>query len=199
MPPSAAQKQPAGSAAARGQRSGRLSVADWTEKALELLMSEGIGAVKIARLCTELGVTKGSFYWHFANLEDLMEAIATRWRELTRESLSGLSDLDRLPPIERLQRMTDRLLDDRSWAVERALRDWARSDDRVAEAVDTSDRYIFELVRQALLDLGFDAGQARLRAGTLVYAGIGFAHGQASLPKPSRSDVDELLALLAQP
>jgi AcrR family transcriptional regulator len=177
----------------------RLSLEDWTQKALELLMNEGVHAVKVNRLCEELKVTKGSFYWHFADIDDLMESITARWCALTKQELSQLSDLDRLPPTQRLHRMTTRLVDGRSSAVERAIREWARTDTRIAEAVTESDQFVFKLVRQALLELGFDARQARVRAGLLVYAGIGFAHGQHSLATPTSEDIDHLLEFIAHP
>lgn len=177
----------------------RWSADDWTERALALLMSEGVGAVKITRLCTELDVTRGSFYWHFAGIGELMQAIATRWCERTEQALRELAELEHRPPLERLRGMTERLLDDQAWAVERALRDWARHDQQVADAVTESDRFIYGLVYDAFTELGFPAAGARTRAGTLVYAGIGFAHGQRALPKPTRADIKRLLALMTSP
>jgi AcrR family transcriptional regulator len=58
----------------RATGAGRLSTQDWTTRALELLVDEGVGAVKVARMCRELGVTKGSFYWHF---DDLVRFLAS--------------------------------------------------------------------------------------------------------------------------
>ena len=111
---------------------GRLSTEDWTARALQLLVDEGVGAVKVARLCRELGVTKGSFYWHFDDLEALKKAVADLWCAQTGAALSDMSALDDLPPLERIRIMATQLVDDRSWSVERALRDWARSDTQVA-------------------------------------------------------------------
>jgi AcrR family transcriptional regulator len=54
---------------ARGQAatSSRLSVDDWIRGGFAILAEEGIKALKIERLCRRLGVTKGSFYWHFTD------------------------------------------------------------------------------------------------------------------------------------
>jgi AcrR family transcriptional regulator len=181
---------------ARGA-SGRLSIDDWTERALALLMDEGVGAIKISRLCADLGVTKGSFYWHFADLAALMAAITERWTRETREALSALQALDDLPPLERIRAMALRLVDQRSYSVERALREWAHGEERVAAVILETDQFVFELVQDALLELGIPAGGARLRAGLLVYAGIGFAHGQQALPQPTADDIEELIEFLA--
>ncbi|MCX6397258.1 MAG: TetR/AcrR family transcriptional regulator [Propionibacteriales bacterium] len=177
--------------------SSRLSIDDWTERALALLMDEGVGAIKINRLCRELGVTKGSFYWHFADLDAFLAAIAEKWCAETREALSGLSELHALPPLERIRAMALRLIDDRSWSVERALREWAKDDAKVAVVIVEADQFVFELVQAALLELGHSAQDARLRAGLLVYAGIGFAHGQASLPQPTADDIENLITFLS--
>ena len=177
--------------------SGRLSIDDWTERALALLMDEGVGAIKINRLCADLGVTKGSFYWHFADLEALMAAITERWTRETREALSALEELHHLPPLERIRAMAMRLVDQRSYSVERALREWAHTEQRVAAVIREADQFVFELVQAALVELGLSPSGARLRAGLLVYAGIGFAHGQEALPMPTTEDIDELIAFLA--
>jgi AcrR family transcriptional regulator len=176
---------------------GRLGVNDWTDRALALLMDEGVGAIKISRLCTDLGVTKGSFYWHFADLAALMEAITERWTRETREALHDLQALHNLPPLERLRAMALRLVDERSYSVERALREWAHSNPRVQAVIVEADRFVFEVVQEALVELGIGPDGARLRAGLLVYAGIGFAHGAQALPPPTADDIEDLIDFLA--
>ena len=54
---------------------------DWLESALGVFVSEGIDSVRITRLADDLGVTRGSFYWHFKNREDLVDALVAFWRE----------------------------------------------------------------------------------------------------------------------
>ena len=177
---------------------GRLSIEDWTERALELLMEEGVGALKIARLCRELGVTKGSFYWHFADLEALRTAVAKRWTDKTRAELDELRELGGLPPLERIRLMASGLVEDRAWNVERTLREWARSDASVAATIAESEQHVFALLEDAFLELGHTAGAARMRAGLLTYAGIGFAHGQAALPRVTMDDIDDLVEFLSR-
>ena len=177
---------------------GRLSLDDWTERALQLLMDEGIGALKIARLCRDLGVTKGSFYWHFADLEALRTAVAQRWCDKTRAELDQLKELEALPPLERIRIMAAGLVEDRAWNVERTLREWARTDPTVAATIGESEQHVFGLLNDAFLELGHPPGAARMRAGLLTYAGIGFAHGQASLPRVTMADIDDLVEFLSK-
>lgn len=53
------------------QPRGRLSLDDWLEAARNAFISGGIGSVKVEPLAASLGVTAGSFYWHFENRESL--------------------------------------------------------------------------------------------------------------------------------
>ncbi|HEX7368653.1 MAG TPA: TetR/AcrR family transcriptional regulator [Rhodanobacteraceae bacterium] len=57
----------------------RLSAADWERGALEMLAEEGVAALAVEALARRLGVTKGSFYWHFKNREALLQAALARW------------------------------------------------------------------------------------------------------------------------
>ena len=57
----------------------RLSAADWEQAALETLAENGLAAVAVESLARRLGVTKGSFYWHFPTREALIQATIERW------------------------------------------------------------------------------------------------------------------------
>lgn len=63
----------------RKQTAPRLTAADWTAAALEAMARGGLAAVAVEPLATRLGATKGSFYWHFANRDALIEAALQRW------------------------------------------------------------------------------------------------------------------------
>lgn len=185
-----------GSGAGTRQRAPRLSVDDWIEAAFDLLVREGVTGVKITRLCEELGVTKGSFYWHFPDIDHLMKAVADRWCAIQNETLVALKETTSIPGDQRLEAMAAQLMSQRGWAVEVAVRDWARSDSQVADSVARLDNQVFDVVQSTLLDLGFDAEEARLRSGVLVYAGVGFLHARDHLPDPTIDEVRRVFALL---
>lgn len=181
------------------QRTSRLSYDDWVDGALDLLAREGVTAIRIPRLCQELGVTKGSFYWHFDDLEQLMAAMADRWRDRQSEAVRALAALDSIPVESRIEQMAAMLVDPKHWMVEASVREWSRTDETVARAVEALDQRIFHTVQTAMLDLGFDPAQARLRAGAMVYLGIGLIHGRDNLPTPTTAEVQAVIDLLARP
>ncbi|MEU2040315.1 TetR/AcrR family transcriptional regulator [Nocardia niwae] len=180
-------------------RAPRLSYDAWVDGALALLAREGVSAIKIPRLCQELGVTKGSFYWHFDDIEQLMEAMADRWSARQSEIIRALGAIESVPVEQRIANMAANLIEQGTWATEATVREWARSDEKVAETVRALDRQIFETVRKAMLELGFTPEEARLRAGAMVYLGIGFIHGRDSLPTPTAEEARAILGLLTIP
>lgn len=177
-------------------RPGRLSADDWARAGLHLLMTEGRQAVKISRLCSDFGVTKGSFYWHFADFDALMSAIARLYFSRELDAARGLVAVEALPVEERLETMAAMLVDSRAFEGEAAVREWARADESVAAAVRDLDQRILRVVHEAFVELGFSEPEARVRAGLLVYAGIGFVYGRSALPVPTVDEIHEILALL---
>ncbi len=180
-------------------RSPRLSHDDWVDGALGLLAREGVAAIKIPRLCGELGVTKGSFYWHFDDIEQLMKAMADRWSAVQSDAVRALGEINSIPVEQRLEQMTSLLVEQSTWIVEATVREWARNDPKVAGAVQALERKVFDVVRQTMLEIGFDEPQARLRAGAMVYLGIGLIHGRDSLPTPTAEEAQAVIDLLTTP
>jgi AcrR family transcriptional regulator len=60
-----------------------LTASDWAEAALQLIAEQGLGALTVSSLARRLGVTKGSFYWHFKGRSDLLAATLDRWEQRT--------------------------------------------------------------------------------------------------------------------
>jgi len=176
--------------------SSRLSVDDWIDAGLELLAEEGPSGVKIDRLCVRLGVTKGSFYWHFKDLAAFLKAVADRWGSSRDERREVFAELEALAPRERLSRLLDEFADPAGWALERAVREWARTDESVRRRVEATDRWVFQAVRRAFLDLGFDAADADIRAKTLFYAGVGFIYAGPQGQRGGRRQRERMLDAL---
>ncbi len=99
-PNTAAQVPP--SEAAPAERQGRLSADDWAQAALDLIAETGVQAVAVEPLARRLGVTKGSFYWHFPSRDALLQAALERWENVEQEALFGA--LEKVPDArERLR------------------------------------------------------------------------------------------------
>ena len=119
---------------------GRLSADDWIQAGYSILADDGLAALKIDRICVHLGVTKGSFYSHFKDIAGYRAAVVAAWAGLRDRDRSYFGESGHLPPRERLAQMMGALLGPRQWTLERAMREWARTDPTVAESVHTADR-----------------------------------------------------------
>jgi AcrR family transcriptional regulator len=171
----------------RTSSSNRLSVDDWLQAGYAILAEEGIKALKIDRLCARLEVTKGSFYWHFAGLSSYRTALVQGWGELRDADRRSWEEIGSLPPRDRLRHMMAALVSPRHWTLERAMREWARTDDAVAESVRAADRRVLAAVRRAFLDFGFDPDEAELRADATFAVGVGLLHLSGSTPYPGQA------------
>lgn len=67
--------------------SGRLAADDWVAAGLEVLVESGIAGVKILPISTRLGVTRGSFYWHFSGREALLGQLLDAWEGKNTEAI----------------------------------------------------------------------------------------------------------------
>lgn len=74
----------------KAKRVGTRTAVDWEDAALNMIAASGLRALSIPELARTLGVTKGSFYWHFPALGALIDAALKRWEELDREALEEL-------------------------------------------------------------------------------------------------------------
>ncbi len=106
-------KRPSASTGSRRNATGKerlgeptLTASDWAEAALQLIAEQGLGALTVSTLAARLGVTKGSFYWHFAGRAELLAAALARWEQ--RATIENMSGLDAIPDYRRrLELMLD--------------------------------------------------------------------------------------------
>ena len=152
----------------------RLGADDWVRAALDVMVEDGIGGVKVPRLCERLGVTKGSVDWHFADLDEFLGEVARQWAE-DGARLHGSLD-DEPDPEARLLLAMRLFADPRNRDLARAMRDWAKNDERARTALRKADEATFEQLKSALRTWGFSDEEAEVRAKVLYYSGVGYAH-----------------------
>lgn len=145
-----------------------LSADDWAEAALDVMASGGLAAVAVEPLARRLGVTKGSFYWHFANREALLLAALRRWEaQETDEIIARAERL--LDPYERIVQVFKQANSSvRAGRLNLAL---AASSDHpgVQSFVRRVSERRLAFLRQCYEALGLDAEQAR-QWSTFAYA-----------------------------
>jgi len=67
----------------------RLSATDWEQHALEMIAEQGVRALAVEPLARRMGITKGSFYWHFPSREALLDQALGRWEKHDARNLNA--------------------------------------------------------------------------------------------------------------
>lgn len=149
----------------------QLGPADWIVAATELLIDKSIDAVRVDVLAKLLQVTRGSFYWHFVDRDDLLKRILVSWQEAQTEQIiaryrkQGVEAQDLIVELVELPFHGRAAM--KGASVELAVRAWARRDEMARMIVDEVDAKRLAYIEECFLSCGFDARSARSRAFTL--------------------------------
>ena len=175
----------------------QLSAKDWLDEGLKALAETGFTALKAEPLAKAMGVSRGSFYWHFADIGAFHAAILKHWREVAAEqiiaNLEAASDHDNPVSLLLRQAFGGKL------ALEKAVRTWATLDPLAQSAVQAIDRRRLSYVESLLGASGLSPGIARARAQILYWAFLGYALSDKALPRERQQAVlDELLRIASR-
>src|SRR5262245_28336541 len=145
----------------------RLGRAEWIQQALQVLADTGIEAVRVEPLAKRLKVSKGSFYWHFRDRDELLVALIDAWRGKATQAVIDLVDSLSDDPVQRIRELLGivaRMPDDRDFWIEIGFRDWARRDRRARTAVASVDSERIGYFERRLRELGLSEEDAEARA-----------------------------------
>ncbi|WP_291986100.1 TetR/AcrR family transcriptional regulator [Candidatus Accumulibacter sp. ACC007] len=145
---------------------------EWIEAAIDVLAEQGVQGMRIEVLAKNFGVTKGSFYWHFKDRQDLVDGVLQTWRD------GRIRDIDKQtgasPGREREQLL--HLIDvygatrnRKGISIELAVREWARRDAQAAAIVEEVDSWRLQCTRQLFVRRGVSDEEAKSRS-LLLYA-----------------------------
>lgn len=182
-------------------RTGRrlLTREDWICAALAVVAERGVAGVSVDRLARTLGVTRGSFYWHFRNRRQLIDAVLEEWeREYTTDLLPEAEAVD--DPVERLRLVFRDVYELPADQIEVTLHT-AADDPLVAPTLARVIRTRLALLRRIFTELGLSDNEAADRA-WLAYALYTGHHvlgrnDEIRTDRPAR--FDQIVDLLASP
>ena len=169
----------------------------WLRAGLDALRKGGVAGVRVERLAADLGITKGSFYWHFRDRGGLLDALLEFWSlEMTDAEFERIQGL-RGGLAQRLLALAEDVLEKGMGRYDPAIRAWARSDRKVAAAVGRVDRRRLRALAQLFRENGIGAGEARTRA-RLFYT---FLLGEPQVRAPAREpgELQRMARILSGP
>ena len=146
----------------------RLTREDWVHGALEVLQERGVDGVKIVVIAERMGVTSGSFYWHFKGLRDLLDSLLEFWeRELTDAIIVKAKTLGGSPE-KRILDLMQQVIEHNAAVHDHAISVWARSDPAAQEIFDRTIQKRFDFARWMFKKAGFSDRQAAVRGRLMV-------------------------------
>lgn len=160
-------------------KSGALTAKDWLDIAEYELSKHGISAVRVEALAKKIGVTKGSFYWHFSDRKDLFERLLTRWRDRSTNAIierlndANLTHKERLKELFLLPHKQNSRVD--GGALESAIRAWAQDDKTVNQTLYVVDNHRLAFISDIFEKLGYDEYESELKASLFYYTLQGMA------------------------
>ncbi|MEY2631757.1 MAG: hypothetical protein RIR00_411 [Pseudomonadota bacterium] len=183
---------------ARGEERTLLDRNNWIETAMDVLATEGIGGLRVETLAKTCGVTKGSFYWHFKDRQDLLLAVLTYWRDGRIRDIEKQTTAPAGKELEQLYHVIEVYGSTRNRkgvAIEIAVRDWARRDPEAAAVIESVDIYRLDCTRKLFRACGLSEDEARSRS-LLLYA---YVFGQSLMFYQHFSDnLTELKRMIAE-
>ena len=163
----------------------RLTRQDWINSGLRTLATDGASALKVGAMAAALGVSRGSFYWHFTDFSDFRAQLLLSWRDRTVDQVNREFEDDGGGP-GRLQRLVKRAFFGKR-GLDRAIRMWAADEEDVAAMVAAVDASRVSYMAQLLIAAGVDVGQAQPRATFIYWAYL----GQAIVMDPASAAINE--------
>jgi AcrR family transcriptional regulator len=165
----------------------RLDRARWLEAGLATLAEGGPTGLKIPAIAKRLGVTKGSFYWHFRDLAEFENELLAAWEQ--QETLEVIRRLDEsgTTATQRLRRLLS-LASKSDMRLANAVRQWAANDARASRAQKRADRERLKYVTALLRDVGWDAEDASTLARWAYCAVIGLHATESATIRPDETE-----------
>jgi AcrR family transcriptional regulator len=169
--------------------------ADWLDQGLRTLAKSGFTALKAEPLAKAMGVSRGSFYWHFADIGAFHAAILDHWRDVAVEQV--ITDVEAAAPHRNaLPALLRRVFGNKPPLLESAMRSWAAHDLAARSTVQAVDQRRLGYVENLLAASGLSAEAARGRAQIIYWAFLGFALSAKPLSRARQAGVlDELLRM----
>jgi AcrR family transcriptional regulator len=140
----------------------------WLARSLEALASKGPQVLAVEKLCRTLGVSRGSFYWHFKSRADFVQKLAKFWDQRFTVSLTETVASASNGPGERLLLLSELIQDLDVVRFDVAVRSWASVEPQAAKVVRATDQTRYQFVRAMFAELGFTGDDLEMRTRTFV-------------------------------
>jgi AcrR family transcriptional regulator len=192
--------EPSRSRRKRQDRSSRLSREAWLAQALDVLARNGNAKLRVETIAAALGVTTGSFYWHFKDRDEFLESLVRYWGTMSTdpviEHVSNLHGDAR----QRLTALTDLVMREDYAQFDVSVRAWAAQEPAIQPLVIEVDRRRLAFVRSLFAELGFEGSELEMRTRACIgYISLDPAIRDASDDSRRFEMLERFQALITRP
>jgi len=145
----------------------RLTREAWLAQALDILAKDP-EHLRIDEIAAGLGVSKGSFYWHFENRSDFVHALAEYWRDANTQTVVDAMGQQVGTAEDRLYALMRLVVENKSAQYDLAVRAWARHEPEIAPVIQEVDQIRLDTLRGIFADMGFEGPELEMRTRMFV-------------------------------
>jgi AcrR family transcriptional regulator len=170
------------------QNTPRGSADAWIDAAYDVLVDQGVDAVKVMTLAKATGLSRTGFYWHFADRDALLTALLDRWRDKNTGNLIARTEAYAATITEAMFNLFDcwitpDLFDAR---LDFAVRTWARGDAALTPTLEAADTARIAAIDAMFRRFGYAPDQADTRARTIYLTQVGYISMMVQEPSAPR-------------
>ncbi|PCI87996.1 MAG: hypothetical protein COB24_04475 [Hyphomicrobiales bacterium] len=163
----------------------------WIEAGFQMLSEGGIDSVRVDRISKKIGLTRGSFYWHFKNRAELLDAMLELWYQKSTNDIIELIEQEKTNPnnqLSALLNLTAKDVDAKYGGkfTEMAIRIWSKSSPKAADIIKQIDLERVKFVNKLLNEMNVEPALASFLAEIIYNAYIGMASRDLSEEEVTR-------------
>lgn len=149
---------------------------DWLNVARDILISEGVGQVKVLGIAERLDVSRSSFYWYFKSRKDLLNQLLDDWNKTNTGIMIRHTEMPAETITGALNNFFRCVVDPEGFnhQLDFAVREWSRRDGSVRRVIDRADTSRHAAIAKMFERYGYEAQEADIRSRVLYYQQIGY-------------------------
>lgn len=150
----------------------------WIEAGFQMLAQGGIDSVRVDRISKKIGLTRGSFYWHFKSRAELLDAMLELWHQISTKDVIELVEQEKANPSNRLSsllKLSTRRPDAKYGGkfAEMSIRVWGANSEKAAKIIAQVDKERTQFVHKLLIEMQIEPALASMLAEIIYNAYVG--------------------------
>ena len=145
----------------------------WLDAAITTLIEEGVDAVRVERLATRLGLSRGSFYHHYKDRDDLLRAVLDHYIQINHQNLVAMLPALKGTSKEKLWTLWTATASQEFRDYDWAIRMWGMHDEPVADVLKKIDVKRMDVMMGLFMEMGFNEDEAWIRAALAYHGSLG--------------------------